>query len=194
MSDQGGPPSSRIQHGTHSIYHIGSLQWSCRVRIWPPTTQFFPFLWGRSRLSWPVVLDWRWQLFTASQKTALFARRQHRYFSYAICQDTDRFTDQTKLQSLVGWTLRVGFNSNSGGWKGAYQNLCRHFVGALKAWSTPMVDFTKHAAKAANFKIELVQPPSFFVRATPTLTVALPCRSRWLLRSRAMRILTGLEV
>ena len=51
----------------------------------------------------------------------------NRFYSYATCWDMDSFTQNYRLGSLENKVLRAGFNSNSGGWLGAYfsQYACR---------------------------------------------------------------------
>ena len=80
--------------------------------------------------------------------------------SYATCYEMD---EQNLYPNLSGQTLKVGANSNTGGWKGSYRTPTGHFEGPLEAWGGPIFEFAKEAARTANFTIELVEPPSFLV-------------------------------
>mmetsp|Transcript_41214 Transcript_41214/g.60295 ORF Transcript_41214/g.60295 Transcript_41214/m.60295 type:complete len:706 (-) Transcript_41214:81-2198(-) len=85
----------------------------------------------------------------------------NRYYSYAACGEMDSFTQDSRLASLVDRTFRVGFNSNSGGWTGAYAIDGKHFGTDSKKWYGPAVDFVTEAAKTGLFRIEFASPPDF---------------------------------
>jgi Ligand-gated ion channel len=80
--------------------------------------------------------------------------------SYATCYEMD---EQNLYPSLSGQTLKVGANTNTGGWKGSYRTPPGQFDGPLEAWSGPLFEFVTEAARTANFTIELVEPPSFLL-------------------------------
>ena len=80
--------------------------------------------------------------------------------SYATCYEMD---EQNLYPNLSGKTLKVGANSNTGGWKGSYRDPPGQFEGPLEAWGGPLFEFVLQAARTANFTIELVQPPSFLL-------------------------------
>eukprot|EP00978_Attheya_sp_CCMP212_P018825 scaffold51983_cov35-Attheya_sp.AAC.1 len=57
----------------------------------------------------------------------------------------DSFTETKRLDSLKGNVLRVGFNHNSGGWKGAYSKEKTHFKGPANLWDGPSIQFVREA-------------------------------------------------
>ena len=65
----------------------------------------------------------------------------YRYYSYATCWDVDSFTSSARISALEGRIFRVGFNSNSGGWQGAYSKQRHQFQGPVDLWTGPTVDF-----------------------------------------------------
>lgn len=97
-----------------------------------------------------------------------------RFFSYATCWDMDFFTQNNRLNSLRGRVLRAGFNSNTGGWLGAYgaEHIARpnsgasnvakgtHFLGPVSRWSGPLVSFVTEAARTGSFLINITAPPA----------------------------------
>lgn len=97
------------------------------------------------------------------------------FFSYATCWDLDQFTSSNRIGSLEGRVLKAGFNSNSGGWLGAYSAAFQpnegssaspvaagaHFVGPVSRWYGLAVNFVVQAASRAKFMIELTEPPAF---------------------------------
>ena len=85
---------------------------------------------------------------------------EHRYISYATCFETDT---QRLYTELSGTTIRVGVNSNTGGWRGSYRTPNAQFQGPLDAWSGPLIQFIGEAAKRANFTIELAEQPTFLI-------------------------------
>lgn len=84
-----------------------------------------------------------------------------RYYSYATCHDMDSYTKTNRIASLNQEKLRVSFNSNSGGWSGAYSDDGTHFAGPESRWYGPTVNFVREAALRGNFTMELIEPPSF---------------------------------
>ena len=90
-------------------------------------------------------------------KPSLYYR--HRYYSYATCGFMDFWTAGKRVESLRGDTLRVAFNSNTGGWKGA-SNLEGSF--AVNAqWKGPIVEFINNAAFRGGFTINVTAPPAY---------------------------------
>jgi hypothetical protein len=85
----------------------------------------------------------------------------NRFYSYATCWDMDSFTQNERLGSLAKRVLRAGFNSNSGGWLGAYSSAKEQFKGPVNVWSGPAVSFVTEAARAGNFLINITEPPEF---------------------------------
>jgi hypothetical protein len=85
----------------------------------------------------------------------------NRFYSYATCWDMDSFTQNERLGSLAGKVLRAGFNSNSGGWLGAYSSTNEQFKGPVSLWTGPAVSFVTEAARAGNFLINITEPPEF---------------------------------
>lgn len=85
----------------------------------------------------------------------------NRFYSYATCWDMDSFTQNQRLGSLEKKILRAGFNSNSGGWLGAYSSAKTQFAGPVSVWSGPAVSFVTEAARAGNFLINITEPPEF---------------------------------
>ena len=84
-----------------------------------------------------------------------------RFYSYASCWDVDSFVSTVRIQSLSKKIFKVGFNSNSGGWVGAYRNPRLQFEGPVSLWSGPTVAFAVEAAKRADFQLMLTTPPEF---------------------------------
>jgi hypothetical protein len=84
-----------------------------------------------------------------------------RYYSYATCNYPDVFKHD--YSNLTGKTLRIGLNTNSGGWMGAYHKEGKHFDGPLDQWKGPLVELMKAAATLRQFDIELFTPPAFLV-------------------------------
>mmetsp|Transcript_35900 Transcript_35900/g.77969 ORF Transcript_35900/g.77969 Transcript_35900/m.77969 type:complete len:738 (-) Transcript_35900:113-2326(-) len=82
-----------------------------------------------------------------------------RYYSYATCGELDSFTYTERLRSLKGRTFQVGYNSNSGGWKGAHNPSGSFAVN--KQWTGPAVDFIHEAALEAGFTVNMTQPPEW---------------------------------
>jgi hypothetical protein len=82
-----------------------------------------------------------------------------RYYSYATCGELDRFTQTERLQSLKGKTFKVGFTSNSGGWKGGFNPEGSFAINEL--WRGPIVDFVKEAALVGGFTINMTAPPAW---------------------------------
>lgn len=56
---------------------------------------------------------------------------------------------------------RVGFNSNTGGWIGAYSATGKHFQGPPSAWSGPFVNFAIQGAMEARYQMNFTAPPEF---------------------------------
>lgn len=81
------------------------------------------------------------------------------HYSYATCNYADVFKYENS--NLTGKTLRIGLNTNSGGWKGAYHKEGKHFDGPLDQWKGPLVELLKAAATSRQFDIELLTPPAF---------------------------------
>jgi hypothetical protein len=63
----------------------------------------------------------------------------------------DSFTQNNRLDSLKGTVLKVGFNHNSGGWKGAYSKEKTHFNGPANIWDGPSIQFVREAGKHSKF-------------------------------------------
>ena len=96
-------------------------------------------------------------LFRRSQ----FFPNSQRFYSYATCWDVDSFVSNSRIRSLENRTFKVGLNSNSGGWVGAFRHPPQQFEGPLSLWFGPVVDFAIAAASRGNFRIKLTTPPSF---------------------------------
>jgi len=88
-------------------------------------------------------------------------RFQQRFYSYATCGDMDFYTRENRAAALEGRTLKAGFNSNSGGWIGAYSSTLEHFKGPIERWSGPIVEFVKAAAVRGRFNLSVTEPPQF---------------------------------
>jgi len=88
-------------------------------------------------------------------------RFQRRFHSYATCGDMDFYTRENRAAALEGRTLKAGFNSNSGGWIGAYSSTLEHFKGPIERWSGPIVEFVKAAAVRGRFNLSVTEPPQF---------------------------------
>ena len=84
---------------------------------------------------------------------------RHRYYSYATCGFMDYWTASKRVNSLRGDTLRVAFNSNTGGWKGA-SNVDGSFA-INNMWKGPIVEFMNNAAFRGGFTINVTAPPSW---------------------------------
>jgi len=82
-----------------------------------------------------------------------------RHYSYATCGELDLFTYTERLQSLKDKTFQVGYNSNTGGWKGAYNPSGSFAVN--NQWTGPAVDFIREVALAGKFYINMTQPPEW---------------------------------
>jgi hypothetical protein len=87
---------------------------------------------------------------------SLYFPLAERAASYATCWEMDIFSRSYK--TLKNRTLKVGFNSNTGGWSGAFNANNEQFLGPLSDWSGPLVKFVKEAAARGDFAIELMQP------------------------------------
>jgi hypothetical protein len=85
----------------------------------------------------------------------------YRFYSYATCHDIDSFTSSQKAASMKNRIFKVGFNSNSGGWQGAYSKNKAHFLGPVDLWSGPTVQFAIEGAIRGGFQINLTEPPEF---------------------------------
>uniref|UniRef100_A0A7S4NEA8 Ionotropic glutamate receptor C-terminal domain-containing protein n=1 Tax=Odontella aurita TaxID=265563 RepID=A0A7S4NEA8_9STRA len=83
-----------------------------------------------------------------------------RYFSYAACGFMDSFTYTKRLSSLRGKTFNVAFNSNTGGWTGAYHPTGQHFA-VDQRWGGPIVNFVRQAALEGGFSMNVTSPPDF---------------------------------
>ena len=95
-----------------------------------------------------------------SKRSTLFPTT-NRFFSYSTCWDMDDFTRNARLGSLAGRVLRAGYNSNSGGWLGAYSSAKEQFKGPLSRWTGPAVSFIREAAMIGNFLVNMTDPPEF---------------------------------
>lgn len=84
-----------------------------------------------------------------------------RYWSYATCGDMDAFTSQNRWAALDGKVFRMGLNSNSGGWLGAYAKDSVHFEGPIDKWSGLALDYVAAAASKGRFQFEITEPPEF---------------------------------
>ena len=82
-----------------------------------------------------------------------------RHYSYATCGELDRFTYTERLKSLDGKHFKVGFTSNSGGWKGSYNPMGSFSVNEL--WNGPTIEFIKEAALVGGFTINMTSPPEW---------------------------------
>lgn len=85
--------------------------------------------------------------------------RSDRFYSYATCGDADSFTKNYRFAGLEGQVLKIGLNSNTGGWLGAYSSDGQQFKGPLSKWSGPTLEFVKEAAVRGNFYVNLTLPP-----------------------------------
>mmetsp|Transcript_28086 Transcript_28086/g.39488 ORF Transcript_28086/g.39488 Transcript_28086/m.39488 type:complete len:746 (-) Transcript_28086:46-2283(-) len=84
---------------------------------------------------------------------------KHRSYSYATCGFMNSFTSKDRLKTLEDRNFRVGFNSNSGGWKGAYNPEGSFAVN--DQWTGPMVEFLQHAAQEGKFEVTITAPPEW---------------------------------
>ena len=84
---------------------------------------------------------------------------KNKHISYATCGFADSFTGDNRIASLKGETLNVAFNSNSGGWQGAY-NPSGSFAIDDK-WSGPIVSFIRESARLGEFRINVTEPPEW---------------------------------
>jgi len=84
-----------------------------------------------------------------------------RHYSYATCGQLDSFTHTERLKSLKGKTFQVGYVSNTGGWKGAYNPSGSFAIN--EQWTGPSVDFFREAALEGQFQINMTQPPDFLL-------------------------------
>mmetsp|Transcript_11479 Transcript_11479/g.25728 ORF Transcript_11479/g.25728 Transcript_11479/m.25728 type:complete len:818 (-) Transcript_11479:238-2691(-) len=82
---------------------------------------------------------------------------RHRYYSYATCGFMDYWTASKRVESLRGDTLRVAYNSNTGGWKGA-TNVDGSFA-INNMWRGPIVEFMNNAAFRGGFTLNVTAPP-----------------------------------
>ncbi|CAB9497408.1 glutamate receptor [Seminavis robusta] len=94
----------------------------------------------------------------ASRRSSAFAH-SNRHYSYATCGHMDIFTHVQRFKALEGQIFKVGFNSNSGGWLGAYNKDKQHYQGPIDNWSGPVVDFVIQAARIGRFQMEITPPP-----------------------------------
>jgi len=82
-------------------------------------------------------------------------------YSYATCGEVNRLKHTERIRSLKGKTFQVGYASNSGGWKGAY-NYNGSFA-TNNLWRGPTVDFIRQAALVGGFRINITAPPEKLV-------------------------------
>ena len=87
---------------------------------------------------------------------SVYFHNTKRYASYATCREINTFT--RSYSTLRNTTLRVAFNSNSGGWSGSFHNQMQQFSGPISSWTGPVVEFVQEAAKRADFSIAMVEP------------------------------------
>ena len=107
--------------------------------------------------SWCYVDPKNCSLSRRSSDVFVYSDRQ---YSYATCGDMDAFTNIQRFQWLEGQTFKVGLNSNSGGWMGAYSSAKEHFEGPFDRWSGLSMDFVVQAAFQGKFQLELSRPPA----------------------------------
>ena len=81
------------------------------------------------------------------------------YYSYATCGYIDIYNNPYDYSHLNGTTIRVALNSNTGGWKGAYNPEGSFAQNDL--WYGPLVDFVDYAALEGGFNINLTRPPEW---------------------------------
>jgi len=84
---------------------------------------------------------------------------KNRHYSYATCGELDSFTHTERLRHLRDRTFQVGYGSNSGGWKGAYNPAGSFAIN--DQWTGPTVDFIRSAALEGGFYINMTQPPEW---------------------------------
>ena len=85
----------------------------------------------------------------------------HRYYSYATCGYHDVLS--YSWNTLRNQTIKVGFNSNTGGWTGSYSDDGTQFKGPLERWRGPHVEVIKAAAKIGGFQIAVTEIEPFLV-------------------------------
>ena len=84
---------------------------------------------------------------------------KNRHYSYATYGELDSFTYTKRLRSLRGEVFSVGYASNSGSWKGAY-NPSGSFA-ANDPWTVPIVEFVREAALMGGFAVNMTRPPDW---------------------------------
>ena len=84
-----------------------------------------------------------------------------RHYSYATCGYHDE--SSYSWNTLRNTTIKVGFNSNTGGWTGSYSDNRTQFKGPLERWSGPHVEVIKAAAKIGGFQIAVTEIEPFLV-------------------------------
>lgn len=85
-----------------------------------------------------------------------FFESSQRYYSYATCGFPDVYTHDFSVLGID--PLKVGFVSNTGGWKGSFSANNNSFVTEMDNWSGPMVDYIKAVGSVANIPIKSIVP------------------------------------
>jgi len=80
-------------------------------------------------------------------------------YSMATCGYVDGKKDLYDFSALKGKTLNVALNSNSGGWKGAYNPEGPFAMNNL--WEGPALEFVQHAASQGGFILNYTKPPEW---------------------------------
>ena len=94
-----------------------------------------------------------------THSTSSFFPTSLRHYSYAACGYRDEWTDGMHSgDSLRGSVLRVGFLSNTGGWKGAYHPIGNGVRDG--EWYGPVVDLLQHVASDGGFTLNITDAPS----------------------------------
>ena len=94
-----------------------------------------------------------------THETSSYFSRSLRHYSYAACGYRDEWKDGIHQgHSLQGKVLRIGFLSNTGGWKGAYHPI-GHGVRDAQ-WYGPLIDLIQHVATQGGFAVNITDAPS----------------------------------
>jgi len=85
---------------------------------------------------------------------------KYKSYSYATCGDMDIYTVQSNLDKLKGGEpLKIALNSNTGGWKGAYNPKGSFAID--QNWYGPLYKFIEDVAKEGGFQLNITRPPEW---------------------------------
>ena len=118
----------------------------CRREVWHPE-------WCEKQWCW---VDNSQPCRLANEHSLVFASSP-RYYSYAACGDLDLYFRTDPAVRLTGRVLRVGVQSNSGGWQGSYHPSQKAHA-RTDEWTGPLWDFATQAMADAGVTVNITAP------------------------------------